>query len=121
MPNPSVLEYFDEESISTLYDCIGKCNDKLTIEDKHKLIKDILKKGMLSQYDVGFHFAVEKQRLPGCKSWQYLGRTIKPTRFVIPAGATVVFDESGLGVASEIIYSPEKYKSRLMRFRRSLR
>lgn len=123
MDSPKTLEYFDDASIRPFYDDMENVK-VLSLNAKSNMVSNRLKEGKLSQYDIGFHFAVEKQRLRNTidlASMEYADLTVKITRFVVPKGAKVVFDESGLGVASEIIYSPEKYKSRLMRFRRSLR
>lgn len=61
-------------------------------------------RSQIDQYSEGFHFAINKTRLMDAP---YHNNRCQIKRFRIPAGSTVIYDKSGLGVTDKIIYDPE--------------
>lgn len=64
-------------------------------------LEDLAKKGIINIIGQGYHFAIERKRLV------VNDKTYNIERFIVPAGSDVYFDETGLGVSNQIIFSPE--------------
>ena len=64
-------------------------------------LEQLVRIGVIAAIGQGFHFGTTRRRF--CVT----DPNLSISRFIVPAGSEVYFDETGLGVSNQIIYSPE--------------
>lgn len=68
----------------------------------------LLDNDYITAYGQGFHFATSRERLSTALHIKlHYNRNASIERFVVPKGATIILDESGLGIADEIRWEPD--------------